>query len=91
MNIRKDEAGYVTGKYILESGFKIDKENIYSDMGQGSYTLTDYSKNNKLFLTGGYWTYYIKNKQGDLLFEGWWNSNEEFDNTIIKLEKDEKK
>ena len=63
MNIRKNDAGYVTDEHILKSGFKVDKKNTYSDMGQGSYTLTDYSKDNKLFLTGGYWTYYIKDKK----------------------------
>lgn len=86
MNIRKDEAGYVTNDHILKSGFKIDKENTYSDMGQSTYTLTDFSKDGKLFLTGGYWTYYIKDKNGNLLFEGWWNSNDEFDSTISELE-----
>ena len=86
MNIRKNSAGYVTNEHILRSGFKVDKENIYSDMGQGSFTLTDYSKDNKLFLTGGYWNYYIRDKNGKKLFEGWWNSNEEFDKTISELE-----
>lgn len=86
MNIRKDSAGYVTGDHIKASGFKVDKENTYSDMGQGSYTLTTYSKEDKLFLTGGYWDYNIRDKKGELLFEGWWNSNDEFDKTIDGLE-----
>jgi hypothetical protein len=86
MNIRTNDAGYVTNEHILKSGFKLDEENTYIEMGQGSYTLTDYSKYDKLFLTGGYWTYYIKDKNGKTLFEGWWNSNDEFDETISKLE-----
>jgi hypothetical protein len=80
MNIRTNEAGCVTNEH------KVDEENTYSDMGESSYTLTDYSKDDKLFLTGGFWTYYIKDKKGKTLFEGWWNSNDEFDETIRKLE-----
>lgn len=86
MNIRKDSAGYVTEKHIIESGFKVDKENSFSDMGQMTVTLKDYSKNGQLFLTGGYWTYYIKDGGGKVLWEGWWNSNEEFDKTINEIE-----
>ena len=87
MNIRTNDSGYVTNEHILKSGFKVDEEHVHSDMGQGSFTLKDFSKDGKLFLTGGYWNYYIKDKDGNLLFEGWWNSNEEFDNTIRELEK----
>lgn len=86
MNIRTNDAGMVSDEHILKSGFKVDKENTYSDMGQSTYTLTDFSKDGKLFLTGGYWTYHIKDKNGNLLFEGWWNTNEEFDRTIAELE-----
>jgi hypothetical protein len=81
MNIRKDSAGYVTGEHILKSGFKIDKEYECKE-----WYKKDYSKDGKLFLTGGYWTYYIRDKNGKKLFEGWWNSNEEFDKTISEIE-----
>ena len=87
MNIRKDEAGCVTGDYILKTGFKVDKIHECNN-GWDSWTLTDYSKDDLLFLTGGYWTYYIKNKNGKQLWEGWWNSNDEFDETIKQLEND---
>jgi len=86
MNIRRNGAGAVSNQHILKSGFKIDNERNFSDMGQMTVTMTDYSKCGKLFLTGGYWTYYIKNKDGNLLWEGWPNSNEEFDEVITKLE-----
>ena len=82
MNIRKDEAGYVTDDYIKASGFIVTKTHT----GQG-YELYDYQKDGKLFLTGGYWTYYLRDRGGNLLFEGWWNSNEEFDTTIEEAEK----
>ena len=85
MNVRTNSAGYVSEKHILESGFIINKTTTYPDI-DSSYTLTDYSKDDNLFLTGGYWTYYLKDKQGNLLWEGWWNTNGEFDETIKELE-----
>ena len=85
MNKRQDQNGYATNDHFLKSGFVIDRVHDFST-GWESWRLTDYSKDGKLFLTSGYWTYSIKNADGKILFEGWWNSNEEFDKTIYEIE-----
>ena len=76
-----DRFGCVTHEHILNSGFKVDRVRDYVD-----YTLYDYSKDGKLFLTGGYWNYMISNINGVILFDGWWNSNDEFSKTISEIE-----
>ena len=85
MNIRTDKAGAVTGKYFLSKGFKIDNETDVRDGERGGWTLTDYSKGN-IHISGGYWTWYVKDKNGKSLGEYWWNTEEEFDKTLKQLE-----
>ena len=54
-------------------------------MGQMSWEIPQY-KNDKCFITGGYWEWIVKDIKGKVLFIGWWNSNEEFDKTMQELE-----
>lgn len=82
MNIRNSESGYVTHEHILKSGFVVTT--TISGVG---YELPQYRKGDNLFLTGGYWTHYLEDKHGNMLWEGWWNSNEEFDKTVSEVEK----
>lgn len=86
MNIRTEKAGYPSEEEILEQGFKICGSWEYNDMGQATYNFNDYSKDDKLFLSGGYWNYTIKDKDGNILFKGWWNTVEELKQTLTKLE-----
>lgn len=54
-------------------------------MGQISYSMPQY-QNDKVQILGGYWNYVVKDiKTGEKLWEGWWNSNEEFDATMAEL------
>jgi len=85
MNERKWNSGCVTHEHILKSGFIIDKEHTVYATGD-EFTLIDYSKGGVLFLTGGYWHYKIKTGDGTLVWEGWPNSNEEFDTVISTIE-----
>jgi hypothetical protein len=80
MNIRKNSAGFVTKKHILKRGFKV------FDIIEGfDYSMPQY-QNDKMQILGGYWNYVVKDiKTGNKLWEGWWNSNDEFDKTISKL------
>lgn len=73
----------ITHDEIINLGFRIIKDNSFSDMGQMTVTLYEYSKDNKLFLTGGYWNYFLRDKNGKLLYEGW-PTKEEFINEINK-------
>ena len=85
MNIHKDSAGYVTGKHIESRGFKVFDTIEGNDMGQMSYSMPQY-QNEKVQILGGYWNYVVKDiKTGQKLWEGWWNSNDEFDTTMAKL------
>lgn len=85
MNIHKDSAGYVTGKHIESRGFKVFDTIEGNDMGQMSYSMPQY-QNDKVQILGGYWNYVVKDiKTGQKLWEGWWNTNEEFDATMTEL------
>ena len=85
MNILKDGAGYVTDEHIKKQGFEVFNTIEGNDMGQMSYSMPQY-KNSKYRILGGYWNYIIKDIKTDRkLWEGWWNSNEEFDETIKNL------
>lgn len=85
MNITNDEAGYVTNEHIKSRGFEVFDTIEGNDMGQMSYSLDQY-QNDKIQILGGYWNYVIKDREtGNKLWEGWWNSNEEFDQTINEL------
>jgi len=87
MNIRTNEAGYVDDKHILKNGFKVFETIEGNDMGQMGYSLPQY-QNDKFKILGGYWNYsVVDRKTENKLWEGWWNSNEEFDKTISELEK----
>lgn len=83
MNIRTNEAGSISHQDILNQGFSVAKIKEFSDMGQSTVTLTDYYKGNVL-LTGGYWNWSLQ-KDGKEIFSGWWNSNEEFIQTLKDL------
>ena len=85
MNIRTYNSGSISKENILNHGFRIDKTKDYPAIGESKYILIDYSKGNNLFLTGGYWNWYLKDKNGKLLFRGWWNTVEEFENTLKEL------
>jgi hypothetical protein len=84
MNIHKDSAGYVTGKHILSKGFVVFGTIEGNDMGQMSYSMPQY-KNQKCKILGGYWNYVVENNDGIKVWEGWWNSNDEFDKTMTDL------
>jgi hypothetical protein len=84
MNIHKDSAGCVTENHILGKGFIVFDIIEGNDMGQMSYSMPQY-QNNKCKILGGYWNYTVKNNKDEKVWEGWWNSNEEFDNTMIDL------
>lgn len=83
MNIRQNNAGYVTQKHIESKGFHVFE--TIEGSGMENYTMPQY-KNDKIKILGGYWTYYITDMKGKSLWEGWWNSNEEFDTTIAEIE-----
>ena len=81
MNILKGSAGYVTGEHIKKSGFSVFEVIKGNDMGQMSYEIPQYT-DGKVKITGGYWNWVVSDMDGNQLFSGWWNSNEEFDETI---------
>lgn len=81
MNILKDSAGCVTHKHIKNKGF-----NIFDTIEGYDYSIPQY-QNNKFQIVGGYWNWIIKDiKTGQKIWSGWWNSNDEFDKTILELE-----
>ena len=84
MNIRNNDAGSVTHEHILNKGFKEYRNDGFNDMGQGWVDLPQFT-NGELFINGGYWNYVVSDKDGNKLWEGWWNSNDEFDKTISEL------
>ena len=86
MNITKDSAGSVSQKHILSKGFGIFKIDECNDMGQATYEFPQYKREDGVKITGGYWSYNIENKNGDVLFNGWWNSDEEFDETMSHVD-----
>lgn len=86
MNIHTNEAGYATKEHILNSGFTIYDTFNGSDMGQITFELPQYT-NGVIDIDGGYWNYEIKDKDGNQLWSGWWNSNDEFDETISVITK----
>lgn len=83
MNIRTNSAGSVDHEHILSKGFKVFKTIEGSDQGL-SWSIPQY-KNEKCTIEGGYWHWKVKDNEGNELFGGWWNSNEEFDKTMINL------
>lgn len=84
MNITTDKAGAVSHKHILSKGFEVFETMDGNDMGQMSWSIPQY-KNEKCVIVGGYWHWKVKDNNGRELFGGWWNSNEEFDNTLSDL------
>ena len=87
MNIYKNSAGRASENHILNSGFEVFDTIEGNDMGQMSFSLPQF-KNSRMKITGGYWNYTIKDiKTEEKLWEGWWNSNEEFDETINIINK----
>lgn len=84
MNITTDKAGSMSSKHILDKGFEMYETIEGCDMGQLYYSMPQY-KNNKYTITGGYWHYKVKNLKNEVVWEGWWNSNEEFDQTFKEL------
>jgi len=86
MNITNDSVGHVSQKHILSKGFSIFKIDECNDMGQATYEFPQYKREDGVKITGGYWSYNIENKNGDVLFCGWWNSDEEFDETMIHID-----
>lgn len=85
MNVLKDSAGHVTGEHILSKGFKVFKTIEGNDMGQMSWSIPQY-ENTKCKIEGGYWHHTVSNHKGQKLWEGWWNSNEEFDQVMEELD-----
>lgn len=81
MNIRTFNSGSVSEHHILSKGFEIFETIEGNDMGQMSYEIPQYT-NGYITINGGYWNYVIKDKDGVVLFDGWWNSNDEFDETL---------
>ena len=87
MNICKDSAGYVTDEHIKSKGFEVFKVIKGEEMGQMSWEMPQW-EDDKLQIVGGYWHYRVILKETDeVLWEGWWNSNEEFDETMNNLRK----
>jgi len=84
MNIHKDSAGYVTAKHILSKGFEVFNTIEGNDMGQMIYLMPQY-KNANCKILGGYWNYVVKDNDDITIWEGWWNSNCEFDKTMSDL------
>ena len=84
MNILKDSAGAVSSKHIKKRGFEVFETAKSNDMGQ-VIEMPQY-QNDEIQIVGGYWNYIVKNrKTGATLWLGWWNSNDEFDETINEL------
>lgn len=87
MNVHTDKSGSVSQDHIEKSGFEIFATIDGSDMGQMCYSLPQFT-NGDIQIIGGYWNYIIKDiKTGKKLWEGWWNSNKEFDETIKNIKK----
>jgi hypothetical protein len=85
MNIKTDKAGVVSHEHIISKGFTVFETTEGSGMCGESWSIPQYT-NGKIYIMGGYWTWYIrKTPQGDDLFDGWWNTNEEFDNTLEQI------
>lgn len=84
MNIRTIAAGSVTDEHIKSRGFVVFETIEGNDMGQMEYSIPQYT-NGKVKIVGGYWTWYVKDMEGKTLWEGWWNSNDEFDETMKQL------
>jgi hypothetical protein len=83
MNILKDEAGAVKQEHILSRGFTVYHTEVVYDIDSSCH-LPQFT-NGEFKITGGYWNYVIKNSQDEELFSGWWNSNEEFDETLKSI------
>jgi hypothetical protein len=81
MNIRTNEAGSVEHSHILSKGFEVFNTIGGNDMGQMEWEIPQYT-NGKLKITGGYWNWIVTNMKNEKLWEGWWNTNEEFDKII---------
>lgn len=80
MNILKDSAGCVTQKHIKSKGFE-----VFEIIEGFDYALPQYH-NDKFQIVGGYWNWIVKDiKTGEKIWNGWWNSNDEFDQTMSEL------
>jgi chitinase len=87
MNVHTDEAGMVDHEHILSQGFKVFETMKGNDMGQMTWEIPQYErKSDGLKIVGGYWSWQVKDKYGNILIEDiWWNTNEEFDQTMNEL------
>ena len=79
MNIRRQDAGMVGTKHITKRGFKVYE--VIDAMGEAS--LPQYKKGNAK-INGGWWTYIVKIDDEEV-WSGWWNTEEEFDETMAEL------
>lgn len=84
MNQRKEGTGYPTEKDFLSFGFEVYEVQKVNDMGQMMVHLPQYIKNGYK-INGGWWTYSMKDPQGKELFNGWWDTVEELEQTLKEL------
>lgn len=82
MNIRNESAGYIKEQDILNEGFECYETIEVSDI-DSSCSLPQYRRGD-LYLNGGYWNYTLK-RNGKILFDGWWNTVEEFKQTLRNI------
>jgi hypothetical protein len=85
MNIRTNEAGAVKGEHIVSKGFEVFDKIEGNDMGQIEWEIPQYT-NGIVKIIGGYWHWCVADMGGKILWEGWWNSNDEFDQTMSELD-----
>lgn len=87
MNIKTDAAGAVKNKDFEDLGFKIFETAEGSGMCGESWSIPQWSKDNRIFIVGGYWTWYIRTSpDGRDIWEGWWNTKEELEQTLKEIE-----
>ena len=75
----------VSHDHILSRGFKVFETIEGNDMGQMSWSIPQY-QNEKCKIVGGYWVWKVEDNNGKELLMGWWNSDEEFDREMSKLD-----
>lgn len=85
MDIKTNEAGAVEGEHILKQGFEVFDTIEGNDMGQMSWSIPQY-RNHKCTITGGYWSWKVSDLKGKELIRCWWNTNEEFNQTMKEFD-----
>lgn len=84
MNIHTDAAGCVTDAHIESRGFKVFNTMEGRDI-DSSWSIPQY-QNEKVRIVGGYWNWSVIDRvSGKELWSGWWNSNDEFDQTMREI------